>query len=74
MRSQANHCIHAPVHAWWSTKTLQRHRKGPVNGSDYTTGNVFMDTVTGDHMDAVHSIQVHQRISDILAKVRNKAY
>ena len=48
--------------------------KGAVNWSDYTTGNGFMDTVTGDHMDVVHSIQVHQRISDILAKVRNKAY
>ena len=74
MRAQANHRIHAPVHAWWSTKTLQRHGKGAVNWSDYTTANGFMDTVTGDHMDVVHSIQVHQRISDILAKVRNKAY
>ena len=46
---------------------LQFHGKGPVDWSDYTTGMVTVDSVAGDHMEAVQSIQVHQRISEILS-------
>ena len=38
-----------------------------VDWSDYTTGMVTVDSVAGDHMEAVQSIQVHQRISEILS-------
>jgi len=67
MREHTNQHLQAPVHAWWTTTTLQRHGKGPVDWSDYTTGTVTVDTVAGDHMEAVHSIQVHQRINEILS-------
>lgn len=67
MREHTNQHLQAPVYAWWTTTTLQRHGKGPVDWSDYTTGTVTVDTVAGDHMEAVHSIQVHQRISEILS-------
>ncbi|MEO8339295.1 MAG: hypothetical protein ABI604_06185, partial [Nitrospirota bacterium] len=59
--------VDAPISVWWTTNTLQRHGKEPVDWSAYTTGPVTVDTVAGDHMEAVQSIQVHQRISEILS-------
>ncbi len=61
------HPIHAPIHAWWTTGTMVRRGKGPVEWTDYTTGPVSVDILTGDHMDAVYSIQAHQRIGEALA-------
>lgn len=62
--------IQAPIHAWWTTSTLAKHGKEPVDWSDHTTGQVSVESVVGDHMDAVHSIHVHQRIGDTLAGLR----
>ncbi len=73
MREHGNRSLEAPIHVWWTTNTLQRHGKGPVDWSDFTTGTVAVDTVAGDHMDAVHSIQVHQRISEILSGVSQQS-
>lgn len=67
LREHTNQRLQAPVYAWWTTNTLQRHGKAPIDWSDYTTGTVTVDTVAGDHMEAVQSIQVHQRISEILS-------
>ncbi len=67
MRASQADPIRAPIYAWWTTQTLERHGTGPVNWSHYTTGRVSVEKVIGDHMDAVQSIQVHQRITDILA-------
>ena len=72
MHEHTNQHLKAPVYAWWTTTTLQRHGKGPVEWSDYTTGMVTVDTVVGDHMEAVQSIQVHQRISEILSSLMNR--
>ncbi len=62
--------VQASIHVWWTTSTLARHGKGPVDWSVHTTGVVSVDTVVGDHVDAVHSIDVHQRIGDKLAGIR----
>ncbi len=61
------HPIHAAIHAWWTTGTMSRRGKGPVEWTDHTTGPVSVDILTGDHMDAVYSIQAHQRIGEALA-------
>lgn len=61
--------IQAPIHVWWTTSTLARHGKGPVEWSAHTRGVVSVDTVVGDHVDAVHSIDVHQRIGEKLAGI-----
>lgn len=58
--------IQAPIHVWWTTATLSRWGKGPVDWSEHTTGAIAMESVAGDHMEAVYSIHVHQRIGDIL--------
>ncbi|MCS6287703.1 MAG: amino acid adenylation domain-containing protein [Nitrospira sp.] len=62
-----SHPIQAPIHAWWTTRTLERHGRGPVDWSAHTTSQVSVDTVVGDHVDAVQSIHVHQQIADRLA-------
>ncbi|HBP87320.1 MAG TPA: hypothetical protein DD706_06445 [Nitrospiraceae bacterium] len=67
MRDHENQPVQAPVYAWWTTNTLQRHGKGPVDWSNYTTGPVTVGIVPGDHTEAVQSLQVHQRISEILS-------
>ncbi len=69
LREHANRSLEAPIHVWWTTNTLQRYGKGPIDWSDFTTGTVAVGTLAGDHMDAVHSIHVHQRISEILSGV-----
>ena len=38
-----------------------------MDWSLYTTGAVSVETVVGDHMDAVQSIQIHQQIGEILS-------
>jgi thioesterase domain-containing protein len=63
------HPIHAPAHVWWTTATTSRWGKGPVDWSEHTTGPVSVETVVGDHMDAVYSIHAHQRIGEALASV-----
>lgn len=65
--------IHAPIHVWWTTGTMTRHGKGPVEWSEHTTGPVSVDTLVGDHMDAVYSIQAHQRIGEVLAATKSAA-
>lgn len=40
-----------------------------MDWSQYTTGVVSVETVIGDHMDAVQSIQVHQQIGEILSRL-----
>ncbi|CAE6741630.1 hypothetical protein NSPZN2_150004 [Nitrospira defluvii] len=37
--------------------------------SEHTTGPVSVETVDGDHMDAVHSIHAHQHIGEALAAI-----
>lgn len=59
--------IHAPVHVWWTTATMAKRGEGPVDWSEHTTGRVTVETLLGDHMDAVYSIHAHQRISEALA-------
>ena len=58
--------IQAPVHVWWTANTLKRHGRGPIDWRLYTSGPVTEYTVAGDHMEAVQSLQVHQRIGEIL--------
>ncbi|RIK56547.1 MAG: non-ribosomal peptide synthetase, partial [Nitrospira sp.] len=65
-----SHPIKAPIHVWWTTSTLARRGQGPVDWSEHTTGPVTVETVVGDHMDAVHSIHAHQRIGEALATLR----
>lgn len=70
MSSVRSRPIHSPIHAWWTTNTIARHGSAPMDWSRYTTGAVSVETVIGEHTDAVQSIQVHQRISEILAMKR----
>ena len=63
--------IHAPAHVWWTTATTARWGKGPVDWSEHTKGPVSVETVMGDHMDAVYSIHAHQRIGEALAAVES---
>ncbi|MBX3328846.1 MAG: amino acid adenylation domain-containing protein [Nitrospira sp.] len=62
--------LRAPLHAWWTSATLSKHGKAPVDWTLYTRGTVEIGTILGEHTDAVQSIQVHQRISEILAMKR----
>ncbi|CUS39189.1 Putative Multi-domain non-ribosomal peptide synthetase (fragment) [Candidatus Nitrospira nitrificans] len=59
--------LHAPIHAWWTSATLDKHGKAPVDWALYTRGTAEIGTILGEHTDAVRSIQVHQRINEILA-------
>ena len=78
LNKEANRTLHAyrkrplraPIHAWWTSATLSKHGKAPVDWTLYTRGTVEIGTVLGEHADAVQSIQVHQRISEILAAER----
>lgn len=63
--------VRAPIHAWWASATLSKHGTAPVDWTLYTRGTVEIETILGDHTDAVQSIQVHQRISEILAMNRS---
>ncbi|MGQ0554675.1 MAG: amino acid adenylation domain-containing protein [Nitrospiraceae bacterium] len=62
--------IQAPIHAWWTSATLRKHGKAPVDWSVCTKGIAVTETVHGEHADVVRSIQVHQRISEILTMLR----
>ncbi|MBS0151277.1 MAG: amino acid adenylation domain-containing protein [Nitrospira sp.] len=62
--------LRAPIHAWWTSATLRKHGKAPVDWSLYTKGSVEVRTIVGEHTDAVQSIQVHQRITEILTMKR----
>ena len=59
--------LSAPIHAWWTSATLDKHGKAPMDWTLCTRGAVEIGTIHGEHTDAVHSIQVHQGISEILA-------
>ena len=61
--------VRAPIHAWWTSATLSKHRKAPVDWTQYTRGNVEVGTILGEHTDAVQGIKVHQRINEILTQV-----
>ncbi len=70
LREAAQEPLRAPIHAWWTSATLDKHGKAPVDWARYTRGTAEIDTILGEHTDAVQSIQVHQRISEILAMKR----
>lgn len=74
MREYANQRIEAPVHAWWSSKTLHRVGSAPIEWRMYTTGLVEQYTVIGEHSDVVQSIQVHQKIDEILSRLHGEHY
>ncbi|MFY4730111.1 amino acid adenylation domain-containing protein [Nitrospira sp. BLG_2] len=61
--------LSASIHAWWTTATLARHGKAPVDWTLYTRGTVEVGTIVGEHTDAVQGIEIHQRISETLAQV-----
>jgi amino acid adenylation domain-containing protein len=61
--------LQAAIHVWWTGNTLIRHGGAPIDWHRYTDGSVKTYTIDGDHMDAVQSIQVYQRISEILSGV-----
>lgn len=63
--------IQAPIHVWWTTATMARRGQGPVDWSEHTTGPVSVDRLSGDHMDAVFSIQAHQQIGEALAAIKS---
>ncbi len=62
--------LHAPLSVWWTSDTLGRHGRAPIDWQRYTRGEVSSYSVTGDHRDAVQSIQVHQKIDEILRGLR----
>ncbi|MBS0178290.1 MAG: amino acid adenylation domain-containing protein [Nitrospira sp.] len=70
LASTKSHPIQAPVHVWWTTATMARRGEEPVNWTEHTTGPVSIETLTGDHMDAVYSIHAHQRIGEALAATK----
>jgi amino acid adenylation domain-containing protein len=62
--------LQAPLYAWWTSATLNKHGKAPVDWTLYTREAAEIRTIVGEHTDVVQSIQVHQRISEILAMKR----
>jgi amino acid adenylation domain-containing protein len=64
--------LRAPIHAWWTSSTLRKQGKAPVDWSLYTKGSVEVRTIVGEHTDAVQSIQVHQCITEILTMKRTR--
>lgn len=58
----------APLHAWWTSATLNKYGRAPVDWSRCTNGPVEIGTILGEHTDAVRSIQVHQQIGEILSR------
>ncbi len=70
LHATARNPLQAPIHAWWTSATLNKHGKAPVDWSLCTKGSVKIETIVGEHTDAVQSIQVHHRIGEILAMTR----
>jgi amino acid adenylation domain-containing protein len=70
LRAAVQDPLQAPIHAWWTSSTLRKHGKAPVDWSVCTRGIAVTETVHGEHADVVRSIQVHQRISEILSMLR----
>jgi hypothetical protein len=70
LRAAVQHPLQAPIHAWWTSATLRKHGKAPVDWSACTKGIAVTETVHGEHADVVRSIQVHQRISEILTMLQ----
>ncbi|CUS36977.1 putative Multi-domain non-ribosomal peptide synthetase [Candidatus Nitrospira nitrosa] len=70
LRAAVQNPLQAPIHAWWTSATLRKHGKAPVDWSVCTRGIAVSETVHGEHADVVRSIQVHQRISEILSMLR----
>lgn len=70
LRAAVQNPLQAPIHAWWTSATLRKHGKAPVDWSMCTRGIAVSETVHGEHADVVRSIQVHQRISEILSMLR----
>jgi len=69
LRAAVQDPLQAPIHAWWTSATLRKHGKAPVDWSVRTKGIAVIETVHGEHADVVRSIQVHQRISEILTMI-----
>lgn len=70
LRAIARKPVQASIHAWWTSATLSKHGDAPVDWTRYTRGSVHIETILGEHTDAVQSIQVHQRINEILKMKR----
>jgi thioesterase domain-containing protein len=70
LREATQDPLRTPIHAWWTSATLNKHGKPPVDWTLHTRATVEIETILGEHTDAVQSIQVHQRISEILAMKR----
>ncbi len=70
LRAAVQDPLQAPIHAWWTSATLRKHGKAPVDWSVCTKGIAVTETVHCEHADVVRSIQVHQRISEILFMLR----
>lgn len=68
LRAAAQDPLRTPIHAWWTSATLSKRGGAPVDWTGCTSGPVEIKTIAGEHMDAVQSIQVHQQISEILAR------
>ncbi|WP_447963612.1 non-ribosomal peptide synthetase [Nitrospira sp. Ecomares 2.1] len=62
--------IHAPIHVWWATKTLEREAGiPPIDWTSYTTGLVHTEIIESDHDGLLGNPRVHRQIDEILTKL-----
>lgn len=62
--------IHAPIHVWWATKTLERESGiPPIDWTSYTTGLVHSEIIESDHDGLLRNPSVHLQIDEVLTRL-----
>jgi amino acid adenylation domain-containing protein len=70
MNSYRYRPIHAPIHVWWATKTLEREAGiPPIDWTSYTTGLVHTEIIESDHDGILGNPLVHRQIDEILTRL-----
>jgi amino acid adenylation domain-containing protein len=64
--------LRVPLHAWWTTQTLERHGGPPIDWQHYTQAAAFTETVTGDHFAVLKAPVVHERLRLAIASPRQE--
>ncbi|WP_437982699.1 non-ribosomal peptide synthetase [Sorangium sp. So ce117] len=61
-RDLPSRSVAAPIHAWWSTETIELHGGPPMDWQQYTAGAARSAILPGDHIAAVQGPDVHVHV------------
>jgi amino acid adenylation domain-containing protein len=61
--------LSVPIHAWWSTESLERHGGPPLDWRIFTRAGASVETLAGDHFAAIQAAQVHDRVRAIVGSL-----